>query len=265
MLLRALFIVSLLAGASALLAQPTVLEAAEVAPCFPGCDPAQLTPDELKSCSEARLAEFFSQNIIYPDTARRQQIEGTVVVRFVVDENGKVTQPELVRDVGGTCGEEVLRVVDIMPEWSPARQDGQPVAFRYTLPLRFNLKEFDERFAKRLFRVSWGAAYADAIPRNQFRVLDKQIPVVRDMYGEVYQIEAITVIYKTWLRKVTVVGQGAELTKRMKKMIRRAKARTHFTIVASIQDGTGRVQVARQFHILKDKKVVEGTEAVSEP
>lgn len=171
----------------------------------------------------------------------------------------------MVRDIGGSCGDEVLRIVDIMPEWTPALQDGKPVAFRYTLPLRFNLKEFDERFAKRLFRVSWGAAYADAIPRNQFRVLDKQIPVVRDMYGEVYQIESISVTMKSWLGKKTVIGQGAELTKRMKRMIRRAKARTSFTIVAAVEDGTGRIQVARTFHILKDRKVVEETEAVSEP
>lgn len=78
------------------------------------------------------------KRIKYPEMARQAGIEGRVVVQFVVDANGKVVNPVVVRSIGGGCDEEALRAVQ-SAEFEPGRQRGKPVKVRYTLPITFSL------------------------------------------------------------------------------------------------------------------------------
>ncbi|MEO7176056.1 MAG: TonB family protein [Saprospiraceae bacterium] len=89
---------------------------------------------------EAALLRYLSQHIKYPTLAREINIEGTVVIQFVIDENGNVTSPMVVKGIGGGCNEEALRVIKTMPRWKPGRQQGRDVKVRFTLPIRFNLQ-----------------------------------------------------------------------------------------------------------------------------
>jgi periplasmic protein TonB len=89
---------------------------------------------------EKELLEYLAKNIKYPAIARENGIQGTVVIQFVVDKNGKVTEPTVVRELGGGCDEEALRVIRNMPNWIPGKQQGKPVKVRYTLPVRFKLE-----------------------------------------------------------------------------------------------------------------------------
>lgn len=90
---------------------------------------------------EAALLAYVGQNINYPPTAREALIEGTVVIRFVVDREGRVRDVEILKDIGGGCGSEALRVVSSLGQWKPGEQNGKPVSVRYVLPIRFKLKE----------------------------------------------------------------------------------------------------------------------------
>lgn len=89
---------------------------------------------------EKELLEYLAKNIKYPAIARENGIQGTVVIQFVVDKDGSVTEPVVVREVGGGCDEEALRVVKNMPKWIPGKQQGKPVKVRYTLPVKFKLE-----------------------------------------------------------------------------------------------------------------------------
>lgn len=89
---------------------------------------------------ESALLSYVSKNIKYPPLARENNITGTVYVTFVVDKDGKVKDPKLLRGIGGGCDEEALRVVKSMPDWKPGRQNGRNVAVQYNLPVRFSLK-----------------------------------------------------------------------------------------------------------------------------
>ena len=77
--------------------------------------------------------------------ARENGIEGMVYVQFVVEPDGSVSNVNVVRDVGAGCGEEPLRIVNLMndmPErWRPGTQRNQPVRVLFTLPIRFQLLE----------------------------------------------------------------------------------------------------------------------------
>jgi periplasmic protein TonB len=89
---------------------------------------------------ERELLEYLAKNIKYPTIARENAIQGTVVIQFVVDKDGSVTEPTVVREVGGGCDEEALRVIKTMPRWIPGKQQGKPVKVRYTLPVKFKLE-----------------------------------------------------------------------------------------------------------------------------
>jgi protein TonB len=89
---------------------------------------------------EKELLEYLAKHIKYPAIARENGIQGTVVIQFVVDKDGRVTEPVVVREVGGGCDEEALRVIKNMPRWIPGKQQGKAVKVRYTLPVRFRLE-----------------------------------------------------------------------------------------------------------------------------
>ena len=83
--------------------------------------------------------KYLSENLRYPPNAQRKGIEGTVIVAFVVNTDGTTTDIEILRSVGGGCDEEVIRIVQGSPKWTPGMQRGTPVRTRMRLPLRFIL------------------------------------------------------------------------------------------------------------------------------
>lgn len=82
---------------------------------------------------------FFAQNIKYPVLAQEAKIEGSVTVQFVVGADGSVRNPKVVRGVNPELDAEALRVVGIMPKWTPGKQRGKAVPVSYNLPVRFRL------------------------------------------------------------------------------------------------------------------------------
>jgi protein TonB len=83
--------------------------------------------------------ESLQSRIQYPELARMAEIQGTVFVQFVVDENGNVNDPVCVRDPGGGTCEEALRAVREV-KFRPGRQRGKPVKVRFSLPVKFRLR-----------------------------------------------------------------------------------------------------------------------------
>ena len=78
------------------------------------------------------------KNVSYPEIARMAGIEGRVIIEFVIDERGNVTNPRVVRGIGGGCDEEALKAVAEV-KFKPGMQRGRPVKVRYTLPVTFRL------------------------------------------------------------------------------------------------------------------------------
>ncbi|MEZ4919192.1 MAG: TonB family protein [Saprospiraceae bacterium] len=89
---------------------------------------------------EAALMEYLANEIKYPPMARENNIQGVVPISFVVNKDGSISDVQVLRDIGGGCGKESLRVVSNMPKWSPGEANGHKVKVRYTLPVRFVLQ-----------------------------------------------------------------------------------------------------------------------------
>jgi protein TonB len=121
-----------------------IFKVVEQMPRFPGCEDAGGSNDEKYQCAQAKLLEYIYKNVKYPAIARENGIQGRVVVQFVVEKDGKITDATVVRDIGAGCGEEALRVVNSMngmnTRWTPGKQRGQPVRVQFTLPVSFKLQ-----------------------------------------------------------------------------------------------------------------------------
>jgi TonB family protein len=86
-----------------------------------------------------QMSQFLVKNIKYPDNAREKGIQGKVFVSFVVDKTGKVTKAEVIRSANPELDAEALRVVSIMPDWTPGKQGGEIVSVQMTVPISFKL------------------------------------------------------------------------------------------------------------------------------
>ena len=94
-------------------------------PSFPGGD--------------AALSLWFDENLQYPPEAAKKGIQGTVVVSFTVEVDGAIKNVKVVRGKDPLLDKEAVRLMSIMPKWNPGKQNGEPVAVSYTLPIKFRL------------------------------------------------------------------------------------------------------------------------------
>jgi periplasmic protein TonB len=86
------------------------------------------------------LGKFIQKNLRYPASARRMGTEGQVFVSFVIDREGKISDIQVVKGISADCDKEAMRVVSLMPNWKPGKQNGRPVKSRFVLPIRFRLE-----------------------------------------------------------------------------------------------------------------------------
>ncbi len=88
----------------------------------------------------AALMEYLSKNVRYPEEAYKNGIQGRVIVTFVVNKDGSISEASVVKSVDPQLDEEALRVAYSMPNWIPGRQNGEPVRVKYTVPITFKLQ-----------------------------------------------------------------------------------------------------------------------------
>ena len=86
------------------------------------------------------LMAFIASNLRYPKTAIENNIEGRVVVRFIVNETGDVTNIEVIKSLDPSCDNEAIRIVKMMPKWIPAVDKGKNIAVYFTLPIKYKLQ-----------------------------------------------------------------------------------------------------------------------------
>lgn len=87
----------------------------------------------------AALLEYLRKNIKYPAICRENNIQGRVLVTFIVNKDGAIVEPEVVKSVNPSLDKEALRVISTMPNWKPGSQRGKPVRVKYTVPVNFRL------------------------------------------------------------------------------------------------------------------------------
>ena len=88
----------------------------------------------------AECLKFLAKNIKYPTIAQENGVQGRVIVQFVVNQDGYIVDPVVVRSVDPYLDKEALRVIQMMPKWKPGKQRGKAVRVKYTVPVTFKLQ-----------------------------------------------------------------------------------------------------------------------------
>jgi len=96
---------------------------------------------DLMPNAEYNINEYLAQHTNYPMAARKANIEGKAIVKFVIDEDGGIAGVTLLKGIGRECDEEAIRVVSEMPHWLPGMSEGEPVRVYFTLPITFRLTD----------------------------------------------------------------------------------------------------------------------------
>jgi len=87
------------------------------------------------------LYKWIDNNVQYPAVARENGIEGRVILKFIVEKEGSLSDSTVIHSVHPMVDREALRLVGQMPKWNPGRRAGVPVRVRYCLPIKFKLGE----------------------------------------------------------------------------------------------------------------------------
>ena len=103
-----------------------VYDCVEQMPSFPG--------------GTQKLKEFIEENLHYPKELEESCVQGRVIVRFIVERNGKLSNVKVVKSVHPVLDKEALRIVKLMPRWIPGRQNGITVRVKCYIPIIFRLK-----------------------------------------------------------------------------------------------------------------------------
>lgn len=106
-----------------------VYDVTETMPQFPG--------------GQGVMMKYLAANIKYPASAVKAKKQGRVIIAFVIQKDGSVTNARIVKSVDPELDAEALRIVKAMPNWTPGTQDGKPVDVNYTIPVVFSLYKED--------------------------------------------------------------------------------------------------------------------------
>lgn len=88
----------------------------------------------------AALMAYLTKNIKYPAVCRENNIQGRVLIQFIVNKDGSIVDPEVVKSVNPYLDKEALRVISTMPKWTPGEQRGKAVRVKFTVPVNFKLQ-----------------------------------------------------------------------------------------------------------------------------
>lgn len=148
-----------------------VFNVVEKMPEFPGGMPA--------------LMKFLSENIKYPEAAKQNNIQGKVICQFIVDKNGNVVNPKILKSVNADLDSEAIRVINLMPAWTPGEQKGTKVNCKYSIPINFKLDNHSDSVAN------------NSMPKNIIYIVDDEVVsanYLKDLAPD--KIKAIEVVKK---------------------------------------------------------------------
>ena len=109
-------------------------------------------PPSFNNGSVNQFAIWVYSNITYPETALQDEISGRVIAQFFIDSNGKVDSVKIVQGIRSDIDQEVIRVIESSPTWTPAKANDMPIGIFFSFPVDFTLD--DQQFKKKIERFS---------------------------------------------------------------------------------------------------------------
>lgn len=118
-----------------------LISAVEELPIYPGCETAvAASREEGFNCFNRMIMALVGRNVVYPKKAIHKGIQGSVLVSFIIEKDGYVSNVKVESSVDPELDAEAVRVIKMMPRMEPAKVNGKPVRIRYAIPINFRLK-----------------------------------------------------------------------------------------------------------------------------
>ena len=232
-------------------AQTKALVHAEEMPYFSGCEKYKYKKEKKRACSNERMVSFLAFNVEYPEEAKGAGTEGTVYVSFIIDEEGRVTEPSIIRDIGHGCGEAAIDVLKKMPKWEPGKDKGEIVKVKLNLPIHFYLKSgVSNPLESDDYKITWGTLKGNKTSVKELKANLEKIIMVRDRFGDPVVFEELNFSYQRKKNFKTATSNGV-LNKKQKKIVKKVKAGGKFYIEVVVQDGNRKVKVGREFELME--------------
>ncbi len=240
-----------LACSNLLIAQEEMLIVPETMPVFGPCD--QKKADDISTCSNQNLVSFISENLTYPELATIQNIEGTVVISFTVSTDGSVVDPVVKRDIGGGCGDEALRLLNLMPKWKPALKEGQPTPMELTLPISFALNDSHSN-ADQNYRILWGSIgnLEEVTQEELFSNLISEVSVLDENGNRVPLNELLFSVTKK--KRYQDASSTGGINVDMKRLVSKVKPKRIFSVIATVQVDGKFIFVEKDWEVVKSVK-----------
>lgn len=218
-------------------------------PYFSGCPDYENNSLDKRQCSNRNLVNFIAKNLVYPESAKTAEIEGTVIITFLVNEDGRVSAPYVLRDIGGGCGEAALDVIKLMPTWEPAIHNNNPVKVKLNLPVQFYLKDETEQISNG-YSISWGKLKGKEVSVERLKK-NLQAPVlVRDQFGNEISVNELVFSFSRKKRYLEERSSG-KINYDMRKLVNKLKPGGAFSITAAIQIDGKFFYVERGFNLVE--------------
>lgn len=173
----------------------------------------------LKNCSDRNVIIFINSQIEYPQAAKDNQIEGNVIAQYVVNKEGRIEEPTIIRGLGFGCDQEVIRVLNSLPLWRPGEQNGEKVDVLMKVTLRFELDQDD--FSGNGFKFFWPAIQGGNLSITGMDDIENDIPIARDLYGNVFDIQKLELMLFQGKKFKTYSSKKGVVSKKMNKKIRK--------------------------------------------
>jgi TonB family protein len=219
-------------------------------PFFAGCESLKNDNPEKRKCSDEKLTAFITKYLVYPEAAITNKVEGTAVVSFQVEEDGRISEPQIVRDLGSGCGQAALDILKSMPRWQPAERAGKKIKVKLTMPVRFYFKSQTNDESKS-YAIHWGKLRGDIANKATLQdCLDTQL-YVRDANGNAVHIAELAFTLEKKRKSDEAKISGGSLDKKMKKIIQKASSGSTLTISATVQKDAKMIVVEKSF-LVKD-------------
>jgi hypothetical protein len=149
-----------------------------------------------------------------------------------VDERGKVIEPTILRGLATEQNQAAVQVVKSMPDWEPARLNGQPTKVKMTLPIRFMRK--DESEFSNGFQLTWGSLKGATIDRESLNKNLSTPITVRDESGNPLEINELLFERERDGRYIDAKSSGT-VTNEMRRIVKKLHRKDHFTVTATVQ------------------------------
>ena len=225
----------------------TIFTHASIMPSFTGCEMLEHGSEAKRQCSDQAIVKYISRHLVYPEAAKTARTEGTVYVSFIVDENGRVQNPLVLKDIGNGCGEAALQVISEMPGWEAGQQDEKKVKVKLNLPIQFSLKAPDREAEP--YSLTWGALRGETATMEELRNNLSQPIFVRDPEGNLRYMDELAFTFSKNKRLVNATSRGT-VNDELTRIVEKARKGGIFTITVSVQDKGRFIYVTRSFQIV---------------